>query len=544
MITINSKGRFCIPDEDVFIGFAGDNLTVKREFFLEGVTDSTAIYRMYLLFDDGTSNFFLLDKELMETGTKLIWNIESDHIFKSGIVILQIKGTNAEGKTFHTCQTSLVVQKSIEFSESYNTVVNSEFLQQEEKLNGFIEKANTIKKEAEELYEKIKEVNVDSVPTENSKKLVVSGGVHYALSTKLDDADNSVKEKNIADNAVTSDKIINNSIGFEKLQADTMIDTSLNTGMAYAFAYDTHIPTTGFIKAVNEETKEELKGLISEIPKFNIAVVNELPTENISGSTIYLLASGSEESNIFTEYIYIDNCWEKLGTQTVDLSDYVKKTDYATAENSGLVKPGGGLIIQEEGELAGDILDSGVVHNGSPYNIISAGSLRKYFEYRSTNSMSETSTDTKFPTAKAVYNAITSKYTKPDTGIPEADLSQDIQNKINQASGSGELKVTTPSVIDSGVISSATYYYVKNGETVTLFCSIKFNEGSCNYVGFNGLPYVYNNKAGQLRTCSVTSTSVQFRISVKNDMLFAATSSSSQARTQDEELNFSITYLV
>ncbi len=463
MITINNKGRFCIPDEDVFIGFAGDNLNVKREFFLEGVTDPTTIYRMYLLFDDGTSNFFLLDKELMEKGTKLIWNIESDHIFKSGIVILQIKGTNSQGKTFHTCQTSLVVQKSIEFSESYNNVVNSEFLQQEEKLNGFVEKANAIKSEANELYAKIKEAQIDSVPTENSESPVTSGGVHYALSTKLDDADNSVKENNIADNAVTSGKIMNNSIGFDKLQADTMIDKSSNTGMAYAFASDTHIPTTGFIKAVNEETKDELKGLISEIPKFNIAVVNELPTDNISDTTIYLLASGSDERNIFTEYVYVDNNWEKLGTQTVDLSNYVLKTDFATAEKAGLVKPGGGLIIQEDGKLVGDILSSVEVHNADPQNVISAGSLREYFKYRSTTSISETSTDTQFPTARAVYNGLAQKLDNGEGTVKSDNIADNAvtTDKIQDSSISFQ-KLQADTMIDTSSNSGTAYAFASD----------------------------------------------------------------------------------
>lgn len=650
MITINNKGRFSIPDEDVFIGFAGDNLSVKREFFLEGVTDPTTIYRMYLLFDDGTSNFFLLDKELMEKGTKLIWNIESDHIFKSGIVILQIKGTNSQGKTFHTCQTSLVVQKSIEFSESYNTMVNSEFLQQEEKLNGFIEKANTIKAEADELYAKIKEAQIDSVPTENSESPITSGGVHYALSTKLDDADNSVKENNIADNAVTSDKIMNSSIGFEKFSADTMIDKSSDSGMAYTFASDTHIPTTAFVKAVNEETKEiiengladleivkigygedlanykdrnklyyaesgisavngisldggagnyvgfiryvgenwivlsyagmhrgvfvinsagnvtpvadtepkknsnnlitsgavynnseYLKRLISEIPKFNIAVVNELPTENISDTTIYLLASGNDESNIFTEYVYVDKSWEKLGTQTVDLSNYVQKTDYATDKKAGLVKPGMGLTIQEGGKLAGDVLSAGDVHNGDPQNIISAGSLREYFKYRSTTSISETATDTQFPTAKAVYN----------------ELNQKLDNSIIET-GSFKLTLIQDSLQFADYISSQSCSYFKIGNMVTLNISVVFNK--CvksehpeltsyilSWLTFSGLPYPCNSLKN-MKGIVFSNTGQARGYVVNNNMisLFAhiGIKQTSADTSQDEGISLSISYII
>ena len=108
-------------------------------------------------------------------------------------------------------------------------------------------------------------------------------------------------------------------------------------------------------------------------------------------------------------------------------------------------------------------------------------------------------------------------------------------------SGSGTLNITSQSVIDSNVISSATYYYVKQGELITLFCSIKFNAGSCNYAGFNSLPFSCNYKVGQSRIYSATTKGEMFRIAVSGSMLYI--SSSVTARTQDEELNFSITYL-
>lgn len=66
------------------------------------------------------------------------------------------------------------------------------------------------------------------------------------------------------------------------------------------------------------------KAEISSIPKFAIEVVNTLPTTDISTTTVYLLANSSSESqNLYDEYIYVSDKWEKLGTQTVDLSGYV-----------------------------------------------------------------------------------------------------------------------------------------------------------------------------------------------------------------------------
>lgn len=57
-------------------------------------------------------------------------------------------------------------------------------------------------------------------------------------------------------------------------------------------------------------TKTEVNSLISAIPKFKIEVVQSLPTENISSTTIYLVTSGEESQNLYTEYVYINNAWE------------------------------------------------------------------------------------------------------------------------------------------------------------------------------------------------------------------------------------------
>lgn len=74
----------------------------------------------------------------------------------------------------------------------------------------------------------------------------------------------------------------------------------------------------------------DLNAVISAIPKFAIAVVNSLPTSDISATTVYLLkTSTTETGNLFTEYIYVNNTWEALGTQTIDLSNYATK-DYVT----------------------------------------------------------------------------------------------------------------------------------------------------------------------------------------------------------------------
>lgn len=64
---------------------------------------------------------------------------------------------------------------------------------------------------------------------------------------------------------------------------------------------------------------QDLKSKISSIPKFSISVVTELPTTNISTTTVYLVKNADDEGNLYTEYIYV-NGWEKLGEQRIEVN--------------------------------------------------------------------------------------------------------------------------------------------------------------------------------------------------------------------------------
>lgn len=77
----------------------------------------------------------------------------------------------------------------------------------------------------------------------------------------------------------------------------------------------------------------QLEQSLSKIPKFDIEVVETLPTENISETTVYLLKDNEIDGNLYTEYIYVDGIWETLGSQAVDLSGYAKLEDIPTVQD-------------------------------------------------------------------------------------------------------------------------------------------------------------------------------------------------------------------
>ena len=78
----------------------------------------------------------------------------------------------------------------------------------------------------------------------------------------------------------------------------------------------------------NSKMKEWVTSQIGNISIFEIKWVEELPTENISATTIYMvpLEEGSDENNAYAEYVYKEGTgWEKLGTLeagSINLEDY------------------------------------------------------------------------------------------------------------------------------------------------------------------------------------------------------------------------------
>lgn len=75
-------------------------------------------------------------------------------------------------------------------------------------------------------------------------------------------------------------------------------------------------------------TKTEVNGLISNIQKLTSQIVDELPTENIDSSVIYLIQIG--DTSAYMQHMYINSAWAELGSTQVDLSDYYKKTEIDT----------------------------------------------------------------------------------------------------------------------------------------------------------------------------------------------------------------------
>lgn len=84
---------------------------------------------------------------------------------------------------------------------------------------------------------------------------------------------------------------------------------------------------TNYYRKSETYSKQEIDNKISKIPKLDIEVVDSLPTENISEEKLYLVKSGEESENLYTEYIYVNGKWEKLGEQKLNISHLATKVE-------------------------------------------------------------------------------------------------------------------------------------------------------------------------------------------------------------------------
>ena len=72
---------------------------------------------------------------------------------------------------------------------------------------------------------------------------------------------------------------------------------------------------------------------IGGITSIDYQVVQTLPASGVKG-TIYLVSNSGTGTNIYDEYIWVNNAWEFIGTTAVDLSNYLQDSDVIPLTNS------------------------------------------------------------------------------------------------------------------------------------------------------------------------------------------------------------------
>ena len=86
-------------------------------------------------------------------------------------------------------------------------------------------------------------------------------------------------------------------------------------------------------KTSPQDVEDAIDEALADITGISFEVVQTLPATGDPG-VFYLVPNSGSGSNIYDEYIYTSNRWEKIGTTDVDLSGYVRTTDLVELTNT------------------------------------------------------------------------------------------------------------------------------------------------------------------------------------------------------------------
>lgn len=203
---------------------------------------------------------------------------------------------------------------------------------------------------------------IESISVNNVQQTVTNKNVNIDLTdyALTDDIPTAVSElTNDSEFQTASDVTTTLANDGDPYQTESDVSSAIttalsNSGDTYQTASDVqnYVSSQGFItNTVNNltnyylkselYTKSEVDNLISAISTMSLEVVQTLPTEDISTTTIYLLPKQSAGTqNVYDEYIYLNNSWELIGNTEIDLSSYYTKTevDNALSDTTGTLE--------------------------------------------------------------------------------------------------------------------------------------------------------------------------------------------------------------
>ena len=351
---------------------------------------------------------------------------------------------------------------------------------------------------------------------------VQNGTENFGDMTKeiYDTNNNGVVDNAEKVNGYTVEKAVpSNAVFTDTVYDDTELSGRVTALENAGFITKTVSDLVNYYTKTDTYTKAEVNALIDLIPKFDIEVVETLPTTDISPTTIYLVPDSSTTGNLYTEYIYVNNTWEILGSEQVDLSNYYTKSEtynkqevdraiasidlssyYTKTETdtalSGKVDKvtGKGLSTEdyttaEQTKLAGieaeankTVVDSAL--SSTSTNPVQNKVIKSHFDYvqYTTHKAQQIVDDeykaTKYPSVKAILDyseALTNKVTSmssssTDTQYPSAkatyDTIKDVDDKIGTLSSLDTVNKTDLVTAINEVLGNQPEIYSKTNEKI------------------------------------------------------------------------------
>ena len=273
------------------------------------------------------------------------------------------RSTNADNKLTHDLSTESTTARAAEKKNADNIASNTQAIQKEVADRNAAIKVETNRATAAE--NKLANDIVTTVETEKDRAEGVEQVIINDLAEEVtrakaaEQANKTTINKEVTDRQSAIATEVDNrnaAIEVEKqraLKAEAALDSKIathtneiNTALATKADKSTTYNKTEVdskVSTINQTKQDKLTAgsgikienntISSTLDVQLYKIVDSLPTQDVEPGKIYLVLSEiSTESNKYTEYVYVNNEWEIMGSYTanVDLSGYLTKTDAAS----------------------------------------------------------------------------------------------------------------------------------------------------------------------------------------------------------------------
>lgn len=295
-------------------------------------------------------------------------------------------------------------------------------------------------------------------------------GQHLVL---VDEANSKISAYVIADTAGTLMKLSTTTASGDlasdvatlqgKVSAlETTVGTLMpKTGGDFTGAVTVQAPTAD----TNPATKKYVDDAIGGITGISFEIVDTLPNTGTAG-VIYLIAHTHGEKDIYDEYVWVTDKFEKIGNTDVDLTDYAKKSDVTNEINKlnvTNITVGADKTLSVIGETAGKV-------TATPVSIQIAESQVTGLEASLAGKQTASANLDKFNAMNGngivVKNADGSYSTDTNSYLTAADLADYATNEtVNTVKATADANKTAIDAINnetSGILAKAKAYTDEN----------------------------------------------------------------------------------
>ena len=191
---------------------------------------------------------------------------------------------------------------------------------------------------------------IESISVNGTPQTITNKNVDLDIPTATSDLTNDgdgqspfATEAYVGENGGKIQKIKVNGVEQTISQQDKSVDITVPTKVSdltndSGFITSTVDNLTNYYKKSETYTQAEVDALVAGVASLDIEVVQTLPTQDISKTTIYLVPkSTSQTNNTYDEYINTTGTsagWEKIGDTQIDLSNYWNNTNLVAITTS------------------------------------------------------------------------------------------------------------------------------------------------------------------------------------------------------------------